>query len=174
MAWIIPFAVDGFLCISKLKIWLSSCNVYVLIRVMYTFMHGSVTVCKLLLNWVKFPHKSCSVGFADLLWHIFSHERPGAGLSSSLSHDLSHGYVSTAHIPLTHYKSWQSQRCVSLRARGNWKMGRLWTTHELSISLTVNDSVTCLFPGVLREGHWHLDGGVSPVCVCCPARVRSS
>lgn len=39
------------------------------------------------------------------------------GLSSSLSRDLSHGYVSTAHIPLTHYNSWPSQRCVSLRAR---------------------------------------------------------
>lgn len=31
-----------------------------------------------------------------------------------------------------------------------------------------------LSPGVLREGHWHLDGSVSPVCVCCPAGVRSS
>lgn len=39
----------------------------------------SVTVSKLLLNWVRFQHNACSVAVTDLLWHICSHERPSRG-----------------------------------------------------------------------------------------------
>lgn len=70
----------------------------------YTCMHGSVTASKAI------PHGSCSVGVDDLLWHIFSWQTRPA-LPSSLSHDLSYGCVSTAHIPLTHYKSCPKDMC---------------------------------------------------------------
>lgn len=66
---------------------------------------------------------------------------------------------------------------VSVHQR-NWTgLGETMTmtmtmTHILSNSLPL--TVTCPFPGVLCESHWHLDGRVSPVCVCRPAGVRRS
>lgn len=78
--------------------------------------------------------------------------------------------------PLTHCDSRSSQRRVSLRARAEE-----WLDHEsahgLSVSLIdflVNCRDLIYFPGVLREGHRHLDGGVPSVCVCRPAGICSS
>lgn len=82
----------------------------------------------------------------------------------------------TAHIPLTHYNSRPSPRCMSWRAGAEKRVDCEQPVDYRLASLTdcwrLCDLVC--FPGVLCEGHWHLDGGVPSVCVCCPAGVRSS
>lgn len=169
------------------RCWLKHCRVVFIVHKSDVFVpYGCVNSCffpPLLCTYLYQPVSCCSMegSFHRALaqWALLIRCDTSAlvdgqaRLSSSLTRDLSHGYVSTAHIPLTHHKSRQSQRCVSLRARGSWGMG---ATHRVSISLTDWPPMTlwpCLSPGVLCEGHWHLDGGVPSVCVCCPAGVRS-
>lgn len=98
---------------------------------------------RLLLGWVKFPYSSCATCVAVLLWHVFSWTTQ-SGLPPSRSPDLSHGYVSAAHIPMSHYKSWQSQRCVSFCSKGQWKVGRQ-TAHKLAIWPSDSAADSCHF-----------------------------
>lgn len=113
-------------------------------------------------------------GNSHTIGRDFPHEWWIPGTPQGRILDPSRGCVSAAHNPLTHYQSLLCfLRCVSVYAKGTgleWE--RPWMTHILFPILPL--TVTCLILGVLCESHWHLDGRVSPICVCRPAGVRRS
>lgn len=134
-------------------------------------LYVSVTVSKMLLSWVC----ACSLGAADVVWHIFSHEWHGQGTPQALAVTC---LMAMCQQPTTHWLIWILGHPKDVcHYSPEPERADCEQPTKLSISLIDWLLITlwpCPFPGVLCEGHWHLDGSVPFVCVCCPSGVCSS